>query len=545
MLYDKILLVDDELPILKSLIRTLRMEFPELYSTTNVDEAIEIVKKERISVVISDFRMPKMNGVDLLIKIKTITPNISTIMLSGQAELSDVTRALNVGALHKFISKPWDSVELIEEIRNAISKQAMFSHSDILTRCKTRHRLEEIVTEVNNNYNDISKLVLVADLKGTASLNTNCGVPKVNAIIESLGEQLKKRINLDIYRDEDKFFIILDCAADSTSLLTETVETILSIDLSDSETTDVGIRLYVSEIESWEDTISAQEVNERKSYLEKLGHEHLYWLSDEGEQESELKSLVRFLLDHGADNFIAFFQPQINIETNQIDGCEALVRRKKEDGTYELPTKFVPMLTKYNFIDDLTKAVIQQSLSLVEVLKSSQPNMRVAINVNASQMEKGILEHFLVVDGKALPGVEFLDIEVTETQHINDYNAVREEMMMLKSYGIKLAIDDFGTGYSGFETICELPFDILKIDGRFIKALGKSHADDAILNSITDSAKSLHMEIVAEWVEDASQLDFLRKQGCKYVQGYLFSPPLERNEFIDYVFEESGVSDND
>lgn len=141
--------------------------------------------------------------------------------------------------------------------------------------------------------------------------------------------------------------------------------------------------------------------------------------------------------------------------------------------------------------------------------------------------------------------VDKLDIEVTETQHINDYSVARNEMEELKTLGVRLAIDDFGTGYSGFETICELPFDVLKIDGRFIKALGRSHADDAILNSITDSAKSLHMEIVAEWVEDARQLDVLRKQGCKYVQGYLFSPPLERDEFVRYVIDKNGVRDDD
>ena len=542
--FDKILLVDDELPILKSLIRTLRMEFPELYSTTCVDEALEIVKRERIGVVISDFRMPKMNGVDLLIKIKTIDPNISTIMLSGQAELSDVTRALNVGALHKFISKPWDSVELVEEIRHAISKQGEFAHVDILTKCKPIRKLNELVTEVNNNGNDMSKLVLIADLQETSSLNSNYGVPKVNSILESLGDYLKRSLKLDVYREQDKFFVVVDCSAESTSLLSETIERMLSFPHADPEQPEFKLRLLISEISSWEE-VSSQEVNERKSYIEKLDKRDLYWLGDEGEEQDELKQLVRFLLENGSDNFVAFFQPQVNVETGLVDGCEALVRRRLADGQYELPTKFVPMLTKYNFIDDLTKAVIKQSMTLLPELLAKKLDLRVAINTTATQLEKGILRQFLISENGPIENVDKIDIEVTETQHINDYTLARKEMEALKALGVRLAIDDFGTGYSGFETICELPFDVLKIDGRFIKALGRSHADDAILNSITDSAKSLNMEIVAEWVEDARQLDVLRKQGCKYVQGYLFSPPLERDEFIRYVLEKNGVRDDD
>ena len=542
--FDKILLVDDELPILKSLIRTLRMEFPELYSTTCVDEALEIVKRERIGVVISDFRMPKMNGVDLLIKIKTIDPNISTIMLSGQAELSDVTRALNVGALHKFISKPWDSVELVEEIRHAISKQGDFAQVDILTKCKPIRKLNELVAEVNNNGNDVSKLVLIADLQETNTLNTTYGVPKVNSMLEELGDYLRQALKLDVYREQDKFFVVVDCSAESTSLLSETIEHMMAFPHADPAQPEFKLRLLISEIGSWEE-VSSQEVNDRKSYMEKLGKNDLYWLGDEGEELDELKQLVRFLLENGSDNFIAFFQPQVNVETGRVDGCEALVRRRLDNGQYELPTKFVPMLTKYNFIDDLTKSVIKQSMSLLPELSEKNIDIRVAINTTATQLEKGILRQFFTDENGAVAQVDKLDIEVTETQHINDYDMARKEMDALKKLGVRLAIDDFGTGYSGFETICELPFDVLKIDGRFIKALGRSHADDAILNSITDSAKSLHMEIVAEWVEDARQLDVLRKQGCKYVQGYLFSPPLERDEFVRYVMDKNGVRDDD
>lgn len=365
--FDKILLVDDELPILKSLIRTLRMEFPELYSTTCVDEALEIVQRERIGVVISDFRMPKMNGVDLLIKIKTIDPNISTIMLSGQAELSDVTRALNVGALHKFISKPWDSVELVEEIRHAISKQGEFAHVDILTKCKPIRRLNELAIEVNNNGNDVSKLVLIADLQETNTLNTTYGVPKVNSMLEELGDYLRNALNLDVYRDQDKFFVVVDCSAESTSLLSETIDSMMAFPHADPEQPEFKLRLLISEISSWEE-ISSQEVNDRKCYMEQLGTRQLFWLGDEGEELDELKQLVRFLLENGADNFVAFFQPQVNVETGRVDGCEALVRRRLENGQYELPTKFVPMLTKYNFIDDLTKSVVKQAMTLLPEL---------------------------------------------------------------------------------------------------------------------------------------------------------------------------------
>ncbi|SJL83985.1 GGDEF domain-containing phosphodiesterase [Vibrio palustris] len=537
MLYDKILLVDDELPILKSLIRTLRMEFAEIYSTTNVEEAIEIVKQHRISLVISDFRMPKMNGVELLIKLKTINPQLSTIMLSGQAELSDVSKALNVGALHKFITKPWDSVELIKEIHNALQRQADFAHHDVLTQCLLPNRLNDQLQKIINNKNDVSTLLLTVDLCNTATLNTTYGVTAVNTVIEGFAQQLKQQVSLDIYRSEDKFFMVLDCAAESVNLLTDMINKIdkawQAFIPSDSP---YGYKLSVSELKSWE-KIDSDAINDRKCYLETIGHSPYFWLGYEDEPKAELKYLVKLLLDSGPQQFVAFFQPQVNVETNTIDGCEALVRRQTEFGNYEPPMTFIPILTKYNFIDDMTLSIFEQTLSMLEELeKAGYPDIRCAINVVANQVEKGIICQFLETIAQSNPRhLLRLDLEMTDTQLIQSYDKTRSEMQKLSEFGVRLSIDDFGTGFSGFEMICELPFDVLKVDGRFIQALGQSVADNAIFNSIVESAKSLNMGVIAECVEDLTQLDILRQHGCQHVQGYLFSPPLPKQEFVDYV----------
>ncbi|MGO1298405.1 MAG: EAL domain-containing protein [Vibrio sp.] len=537
MYYGKILLVDDELPILKSLIRTLRMEFAEIYSTTHVEEAIEIVKNQRISLVISDFRMPKMNGVELLMKLKAINPQLSTIMLSGQAELSDVSRALNVGAVHKFITKPWDSVELIKEIHDALDSQADFTHQDILTQCQSPNRLNEQLKRRADAHNHLPMLLLTIDLRNTATLNTTYGVTAVNTAIEDIAAQLKQQVSLEIYRDEDKFFIVLDCAADSIHLFTDVINQVNRAWQNFAQPdSPYGFNLYISEFKSWE-SLSSEAVNDRKCYLEAIGQSKYLWQGYEDEEKSELKHLVYLLLNHDLQPFVAFFQPQINVETNTIDGGEALVRRQNEFGRYEAPMTFIPILTKYNFIDDMTLSIFEQTVTLLEQLEEEgHANIRCAINVVANQVEKGIICHFLERIAKQNPKALLrLDIEMTDTQLVQSFDKVRVEMKKLSEFGVRLAIDDFGTGFSGFEMICELPFDVLKVDGRFIQALGKSAADNAIFNSIVESAKSLNMSVIAECVEDDTQLEILREHGCQHVQGYLFSPPLPKDAFIKYV----------
>lgn len=537
MYYEKILLVDDELPILKSLIRTLRMEFAEIYSTTHVDEAIEIVKQHRISLVISDFRMPKMNGVELLMKLKAINPQLSTIMLSGQAELSDVSRALNVGALHKFITKPWDSVELIKEIHHALESQADFAHQDILTQCQLPNRLNEQLQKLSDAQHSLPMLLLTIDLRNTATLNTTYGVTAVNTVIEEVAAQLKQHIALDIYRDEDKFFIVLDCAPESVDLLTDVLSQIhLAWQNFAKPDSPYGFNLYISEFKSW-DSLSSEAVNERKCYLEKIGDSPYFWQGQEHETQSELKHLVHLLLNEDAQPFVAFFQPQINVETNTIDGCEALVRRQNEFGSYEAPMTFIPLLTKYNFIDDMTLSIFQQSIAMINWLEEKgRTDIRCAINVVSSQVEKGLIHRFLErFAGENAKALLRLDIEMTDTQLIQSYEKTRAEMKRLSEFGVRLSIDDFGTGFSGFEMISELPFDVLKVDGRFIRALGQSAADNAIFHSIVESANSLNMGVIAECVEDETQLEILREHGCQHVQGYLFSPPLSKEAFIKYV----------
>jgi EAL domain-containing protein (putative c-di-GMP-specific phosphodiesterase class I) len=106
-------------------------------------------------------------------------------------------------------------------------------------------------------------------------------------------------------------------------------------------------------------------------------------------------------------------------------------------------------------------------------------------------------------------------------------------MERLKSLGISCALDDFGTGFAGFESMCDLPFDVIKIDGRFVRNIGQSEMDEVILTSVGQSARLMNVEVVAEWVENQNQIDFLREKGCTRVQGYGISAPLS----LDNIFE--------
>ena len=170
---------------------------------------------------------------------------------------------------------------------------------------------------------------------------------------------------------------------------------------------------------------------------------------------------------------------------------------------------------------------------------SGLKGVSVAVNVSASQLSRQNL-HELVAGALAESGLEpeFLELELTESCAMSDVHQSIEVLDRLKELGTRCAIDDFGTGYSSFSYLKRLPVDCLKIDRSFVSDISDNADDRAIVSGIISMAHSLGLTVVAEGVEDRTQLEFLRNQECDLVQGYLFSKPLPPDEFLQWLVNE-------
>ena len=241
-----------------------------------------------------------------------------------------------------------------------------------------------------------------------------------------------------------------------------------------------------------------------------------------------ISKLMREGLEKGA--FELYYQPKVEIETNRIVGCEALIRLHDEDGKVIPPDKFIPIAESNGFIIPLGEWIINEAAEQIQKWEQSElGSIKVSINISGVQFHDTKLCSVLETSiAKIDPKI--LDIELTESVLI-DHSEERIELInRIKKYGVSFSMDDFGTGYSSLSYLKKIPFDTIKIDKSFIDDLDQAKEREFV-RLIIDIAKNLNLEVVAEGVETHEQLEILKGMGCDVYQGYLCSKPLPAKEF--------------
>jgi diguanylate cyclase (GGDEF)-like protein/PAS domain S-box-containing protein len=227
---------------------------------------------------------------------------------------------------------------------------------------------------------------------------------------------------------------------------------------------------------------------------------------------------------------VAYYQPIVDLRTNIAVGVEALVRWHTPDGRVVLRDDFIPLAESSGLIIRLGEAVLAQATADVARWNAGQPAsppLWVSVNLSAHQLSGPYLGGVVtgILRRTGLPS-SLLHLEITETVVMDDITHSLEVLHDLKRLGVHLAIDDFGTGYSSLSYLQQMPFDVLKIDRSFVRALGSAADDASIVNAIVGLAGSLSMGCVAEGVETETQQEALAEMGCQLGQGYLWSRPL-------------------
>ncbi len=231
--------------------------------------------------------------------------------------------------------------------------------------------------------------------------------------------------------------------------------------------------------------------------------------------------------------FETYYQPIIDVASEKIVGCEALVRWNHPQRGLITPDEFIPVAEEIGLIVPLGEWVLRQACRDA----ATWPGKRtVAVNLSAVQFRNPGLA-LSVVSALNNSGLDArqLVLEITETVLLQDDSAVLDTLHQIRDLGVKISMDDFGTGYSSLSYLRSFPFDKIKIDRSFIKELGKKNDCTAIIRAVTRLGKNLGMVTIAEGVETSEQLEILRAEGCTYVQGFLFSPPKPVREIMNML----------
>ena len=225
-----------------------------------------------------------------------------------------------------------------------------------------------------------------------------------------------------------------------------------------------------------------------------------------------------------AEEFELYYQPVVNLASNEISGFEALIRWNHPLRGMVAPSSFIPLAEEIGFIVPLGEWVIRQAC-----LTAAQwpEHLHVAVNISAAQFRSpGLLQ--VIVGALAASGLSptRLEIEITETVLLQNRDTTLAVLHQLRALGVRIALDDFGTGYSSLTYLQCFPFDKIKIDRSFVKDITENTGSLNIVRAVAALAKGMGMTATAEGVETGEQLDKVTSEGCTEMQGYLFSRPL-------------------
>ncbi|MFD2272851.1 EAL domain-containing protein [Undibacterium arcticum] len=255
-------------------------------------------------------------------------------------------------------------------------------------------------------------------------------------------------------------------------------------------------------------------------------------MTGEGADQLRLESMLRRSIDN--DEIFLNYQPQVDIETGQLIGVEALARWKHPELGLVPPVRFIPLAEESGFINQLGKWVLRESCrQMVRWQEAGLYVPKIAVNLSVRQFERGSIVAIVssILDETGLEP-QRLQLEVTESVIMNTGDAFAF-INDLNAIGVGLAIDDFGTGYSSLAYLKQLPVQTLKIDRSFIKDISTDPNDEAIAIAIIQLGKSLNLSVIAEGVETAEQVAFLLRHGCNLAQGYFYSRPAAQQDLFE------------
>lgn len=267
------------------------------------------------------------------------------------------------------------------------------------------------------------------------------------------------------------------------------------------------------------------------------------YMEDDVNRKNDLADILSHVIDK--NEIYLQYQPQVNVESGQVTGYEALMRIESELVGFISPAEFIPIAEETGIINILGEWALIEACNFNQVLiKSGFGPLRVSVNVSTTQLKDDhLIDIIKRIPEKTGMDLKHLEIEITESVLMNSFEHNLKLINQMKELGCSIALDDFGTGYSSFNYLTQIPIDTLKIDKSFIDGICSNEKDRCIADSIIDLAHKMDISVVAEGVEDNEQLQILQNQFCDTLQGYLFSKPLNSTDFIELLSKHKTLHD--
>jgi len=388
--------------------------------------------------------------------------------------------------------------------------------------------------------------LLYLDLDGFKHVNDTLGHSKGDALLKEVATRLVSSLRKSdtVARLGGDEFVIL--MPDGNSIkhiehmamkVQESISVPYSLDGHDAfVSASIGITVYPDD---GEDTETLMRKADSAMYKAKAsGRNNFQFFTVEmdkkAQQRRELEHDLRRALEH--DEFSVYFQPVMDVSKSCIAGAEALIRWHHPEKGLIPPNDFIPLAEDIGLIVPIGEWVLRQAcLEAVKWHQQYHNAPRVAVNLSSHQFQRGSIFN-LTKEILAETGLspQQLILEITESVLISDDVATLTQLQALRGLGVDLSIDDFGTGYSSLSYLKKFPITALKIDRSFVMDVTTNQEDEVLIKAIVSMAKSLNLKVVAEGVETNEQVNLLQQIDCQYIQGYFYSKPLPKDDFLSY-----------
>lgn len=433
----------------------------------------------------------------------------------------------------------------ITEQKEMEQKVEYLAKYDPLTKLPNRSqfigKLENLIDEYADSNNQFA--VIKLDIDGFKYINDTVG----NEVGDELLKEFSKRMlsylppnDMFARRDGDVFLLLIDNIDSISTLKIKANEIMACLDkpfnIKEYQlyiTVSAGICIYP------ENGVTSLELLRNASLAlqnaKKRGKNNYHILS----HASSIQSFKNYSIGRDlrkaveSKEMILYFQPRVDAKSNQIIGAEALIRWNHPEWGLISPHEFLTIAEENGLISEIDDWVLNEACQQIKNWKNRGIQV-VPISINISAV------HFMKPDwtSKVIATVQDagihphnIELEITESTILSNTDMVKNSILKLKEFGIKIILDDFGTGYSSLSYLTQYPFDLIKIDKSFIRNMLYSDQDLHLTKSIIYMARGLQLRVVAEGVETIQQLNILQQQQCHEIQGYLFSHPVPANEF--------------
>lgn len=562
----RILVIEDAAAVRRAVRRSLARLGMDIELASCGEEGLARIGEAPPSLVLCDVNLPGMDGFAVLDAIRSdaTAATVPVVLMTGLDDRASMRRGMTAGA-DDYLTKPFTASELQQTVQARLAHHRRLNAQYVTRLQKTEDLLwqaqhHDPETGLPNRTTFRSHLeaaeigpsplaIMVLDLDRFDRLKSAFHLEHPDIVDNVLGhvaQRLRHVVGTDgaVFRlGNSRFGVLYAGARDALGaeaiadcLLGEVRRPVGNDALELRVTASVGVAMWETGGES--PFAVATQAESAAVHARETGGNHAS-VYDPGRHEGAYNRLVLESSMHRAlqrEQFELHYQPQVRTTTGELLGVESLIRWRHPELGLVSPFHFIPIAEETGLIVEIGRWVLETSCAQVMQWGDALPDMKVSVNLSALQLSDTRLVDTVeaVLARTGLPAAR-LKLELTETMMVQAGERADRALRQLKELGVGLSIDDFGTGYSSLKNLRSFPVGEVKIDRSFVRHVPEDRDNCSIVSSVIEMAHKLGLRVIAEGVEDQSQLEFLRQKRCDEIQGYFFAKPLPPDELVAWA----------